>query len=148
MSKEVLSGKEMRFNGLLKIMYWVEEMSKGMEKMFEEYEWMEECCDEIIHGREMRWDLTDWREGSFKHTPEGLIEIGTYLLDLGYTIEEVCCDEDLDKYYKSIYSENFKFVEDVGFNLTEMGMGLQGMGSLWRIVDPDMEYDLVSEFFR
>lgn len=147
MSKNIVSGKEMRINGLLKIGYYVEEMSSAMEESFKEYSWLEKVCDELIHEREMRWDLTDWRQDRFKRTPEGLIEIGTYLLDIGNVLEELCCDEDLIKYYEEKYKKDFRYVEDIGFYLMEMGMGLQGLGSLWRVVDPDMEYDFGDRMF-
>ena len=148
MHENVLNGKEMRINGLLKIDYYVEDMSMAMEKSFEENDWLESVCDELLHEREMRWDLTDWREGKFKHTPEGLIEIGTYLSDLGYNLSVVSCDVDHIKYYEKEYNEDLRYVEDIGFYLTEMGMGLQGLGSLWRVVDPDMNYDIGAQMCR
>lgn len=148
MSKDLGNGVEMRTEGLLRLSYYVEEMSRQMEEAFKKYEWLEEVCDELIHERERRWDLTDWREGKFKHTPEGLIEIGTYLSDLGYNLSVVSCDVDHIKYYEKEYNEDLRYVEDIGFYLTEMGMGLQGLGSLWRIVDPDMEYYIEEQMCR
>lgn len=148
MDEYVLSGKEMRLNGLWRISYYVEEMSRQMEESFKKYEWLEEVCDELIHERERRWDLTDWRESKFKRTPEGFIEIGTYLLDLGYVLTVICCDGDQVKYYEGKYKKDFREVEDIGFYLSEMGKGLQGLGSLWRIVDPDMEYYIEEQMCR
>ena len=41
MHENVLNGKEMRINGLLKIDYYVEDMSMAMEKSFEENDWLQ-----------------------------------------------------------------------------------------------------------
>lgn len=140
MNKNELNGVEMRTEGLLRLSYYVEDMSSQMESTFKRVEGLEDVCDEMIHDREMRWDLTEWREGSFKHTPEGFIEMGTYLLDLGRVISEVSTDIEQLGAYEENFSGDINEVEDIGFYLVEMGLSLRGLGSLWRVVDPDMSY--------
>lgn len=148
MSKDLGSGVEMRTEGLLRLSYYVEDMSGQMESDFERNKGLEDVCDEMIHDREMRWDLTEWREGSFKHTPEGIIEVGTYLLEVGKVLSEVSNDRDQLEVYKENFKGNIREVEDIGFYLVEMGLGLRGLGSLWRVVDPDMDYDVVQWMCR
>lgn len=142
MSKDLTNGKEMRRQGLFRLAYYVEDMCSPMNSLFEKYSNLEPACDEMVHDREGRWDLTEWHEGSFKHTPEGLIEIGEYLLQLGNIVTEVCIDPELLEPYVERFGVEAKYGEDIGFYLVEMGLGLQGLGSLWRIVDPDLEYDM------
>lgn len=142
MSKNFSESTEMRRLGLARLQYYAEDKCGDLRKLFETTKGLEKVCALIVADFDLEWDLRELNSSSYKHTPEGFAEIGKYVTSLGTALSKVACETEYTKKYIEIFGERLNGVEDVGFLLSEIGLSFSGLGALWRIVDPDVEYDM------
>lgn len=130
-----LTDDDFRRAAVSEVNYYIEQVFTDLLECLEEHEGLEEVCEKYVTERGYDWSYVDMYKDSFMNlTVESIMEMGTNLYEMGEELENNDCSEDERKV-------NGGFVDDVGFYLVEVGLGLQSIGTLWKDYKEVIEKD-------
>ncbi len=130
-----LTDDDFRRNAVVEVNYYIEQMFQKLLECLQGHVGLGKVCEKYVTERGYDWSYVEMYETSFMNLDvDSIMEMGTNLYEMGEELENNDCSEDERKV-------DGGFIDDVGFYLVEVGLGLQSIGTLWKDYKDVIEKD-------